>query len=69
MTQARCSCGRFCKPCACGNVPTAQAEDSIFDYRATPARRARIDARVRELFGGKRDLVGEFIEAQVKGVA
>jgi len=44
-------------------VPTQKEADSLFDYRPTPARLARIDHRARELF--RRDLVDGFIRDQL----
>ena len=63
---SRCSCGAYIVACKnCGAVPQASQSSDIFDYRPTPARRARIDSRARELRCGRFG-VGAFIDDCVR---
>jgi hypothetical protein len=62
----RCACGAFVTRCkACGRVPGQELSSGLFDYRATPERVARIDARVKEL-RGYRSLIDRFIDNECK---
>ena len=69
-TQARCACGCYVARCSnCGRVPGQEGEPDLMDYRATPARQARIDRRISQLFG-VRSRVDRFIDAECgKGAA
>jgi len=61
--QPRCTCGAWIHPCSkCGRVPGSHEPD-VFDWRPTPPRLARIDARARELFGW-RTAVDRFIDKE-----
>ena len=62
----RCpDCGQYIRKHDC----RAMADDTLFDYRPTPVRVARIDAERAKLFGGiRRNLENEFIRPDWKRV-
>jgi len=65
-TQARCACGCYVAPCkGCGRIPGQEGEADLMDYRATPARQARIDRRISQLFG-VRSRVDRFIDSMTE---
>ena len=62
MSAVHCiNCGRYCKPCVCGAVPSNPTPD-LFD----PKRLARISKNIADLFSFK-DAVSDFIDGECKG--